>query len=488
MRLARARDFRRRLQDRAAEWPVRLTRISFNGIPSLGEGDFPVSSPLTVFCGPNGVGKTTILRAIWAALSPAADSEARDAVKSLKLSAGTATVDILRRDERSQVTATFANGVSTVDVNSNLEVVHIDASRDTIRLQDYYGRFANPEDIINGSGARPLTERELESINYLTKREYHEIRLYEVEVTDDTAPFFEVTLGPSRYDSRTMGSGEFAAFFLWWNLERAVKNSILLIEEPETFLSPGSQSAFSDHLLSVMFSKKICAVVTSHTGELIGPLPEVSIRFLRRDENVVRLVTDTPSPVLLETIGIHTRVDILAFVEDQAALSFCKLWIEAHEPFLTRRMKIIVKNGDGEIVSLLRAVDNSYGDIRILGLFDGDMRGRVPEELAGKALFLPGNLPIERTFKDLVQAHPQALQAALDGRDIRDTLFALQGLDHHDWFLRLSENLGFSPGQMFMLLYRLWIHLEENRASARVSFDALRAKLTDDEDPEENAA
>jgi len=53
-----------------------------------------------------------------------------------------------------------------------------------------------------------------------------------------------------------MGAGEFAAFFLWWNLARAARFSVLLIEEPETFLSPGSQAAFSDRLLSIMYSKK----------------------------------------------------------------------------------------------------------------------------------------------------------------------------------------------------------------------------------------
>jgi len=146
------------------------------------------------------------------------------------------TVDLLRDAIASQVTATFLNGVSTAAPALDIEIVHIDASRDTIRLQDLYGRFDNPEDIINGSGARLLAENELENLNYLAKREYREIKLYEVEINDETMPFFEVTLGPARYDSRTMGAGEFAAFFLWWNLARAARNSILLIEEPETFL------------------------------------------------------------------------------------------------------------------------------------------------------------------------------------------------------------------------------------------------------------
>lgn len=330
----------------------------------------------------------------------------------------------------------------------------------------------------------------MESINYLTKREYREIRLYEVEINNETVPFFEVALGPSQYDSRTMGAGEFAVFFLWWNLERAARNSILLIEEPETFLSPRSQSAFSDHLVSVMYSKKICAVVTSHSAEFINPLPESSIRFLRRDNNGVRLITDKPSPVLLETIGIRTPIDILAFVEDEAAKNFCKLWVETHEPYLAERMQIVSRNGDGAIINILRAVENSYGDMTILGIFDGDANGNIPAEISEKALFLPGNQPIERIFKEMVYSSPDKLKAALAGRDIGDILFALQGSDHHDWFLTLSNRLSLHPGQLFMLLYNVWMQSDENRFAAKTAFDALRAKLEGNEPNEavENAA
>ncbi len=70
VRAARAQDFRRRLRERAGDWVLKLERFSFAGIPSLGEGDVPFLSPLTVISGPNGVGKTTLLRAIWAASNP----------------------------------------------------------------------------------------------------------------------------------------------------------------------------------------------------------------------------------------------------------------------------------------------------------------------------------------------------------------------------------------------------------------------------------
>ena len=475
MRLARAEDFRRRLETKSSNWTTRLIRISFAGIPSLGEGDIPIALPLTVFCGPNGVGKTTLLRAIWATLDPAAANESK--AKSIKLAAGTATVALQAEDQPVQVTAIFANGKASSDREVDLEVIHIDTSSDSGKLQDDFATYENVDDIINGVGARVLTERELSQINYLTKRDYREAKLFEVETANGIAPFFEVTLDANRYDSRTMGAGEFAAFYLWWHLARVTPNSVILIEEPETFLSPKTQGAFTDHLLAVMYAKKICVVMTSHSGELITPLPESCIRFLRREPAGVRLVTDAPSPILLDTIGIKTPVDTLVFVEDEGAENFCRLWIEQNQPYMSHRMKFVVKGGEGPIVSVLRSMDRDYGEIKVLGLFDGDQRGKIPNDVAEKALFLPGDSRIERLFRGEIIADPLRLTTALGGRDVSDVLFGLQGADDHDWFLGLAKGLSMHPSQTFMLLYGLWMEADANKEAAKVAFAAFRTAI-----------
>ena len=63
VRAARVVDHRRHLRDKRDRWKFRLERFAFEGIPSLGREELSFSSPLTVICGPNGVGKTTLLRA-----------------------------------------------------------------------------------------------------------------------------------------------------------------------------------------------------------------------------------------------------------------------------------------------------------------------------------------------------------------------------------------------------------------------------------------
>jgi predicted ATPase len=80
--------------------------------------------------------------------------------------------------------------------------------------------------------------------------------VYEVEVGEGrVAPFFEVALGNDRYDSRTMGAGELAILFLWWSIDRASEDTLILIEEPETYLSPGSQQSFCAYLIASAVEK-----------------------------------------------------------------------------------------------------------------------------------------------------------------------------------------------------------------------------------------
>jgi len=77
MRHANVGDYRRRLRERVAAWQLQLKKFSFTDVPGLGDGEIAFASPLTLIVGPNSVGKTTLLRAIWAAADPAGISNTR---------------------------------------------------------------------------------------------------------------------------------------------------------------------------------------------------------------------------------------------------------------------------------------------------------------------------------------------------------------------------------------------------------------------------
>ncbi|MCK1339727.1 AAA family ATPase [Bradyrhizobium sp. 38] len=222
VRLARAQDFRRRLHEKASSWPIRIKRVSFSSVPSLGEGDIPLLSPLSVLCGPNGVGKTTLLRLLWSVLDP--DAAKKKPLGFARLKSGTATVEVAGPDNSFEFGLDFGSQEASASSSRDeleLEIAYIDTANEGPRIQSEFSNSDSPEDIINGAGAIELDPEQLTEINFLTMRNYRQINLYEVELGEDVVPFFEVAFGPDRYDSRSMGSGEFSAFFLWWRLQRA---------------------------------------------------------------------------------------------------------------------------------------------------------------------------------------------------------------------------------------------------------------------------
>ena len=474
MRKARAADWQRRLSQNADEWPLRLERFSFSNIPSLGSAEIPFFSPLTVISGPNGVGKTTLLRAIWASLAPEAASVALAA--DLKLVAGRAGSDLRANGGTRTGEVEFYDEGLRVLNQVQVAVTHIDSAAESYRHRRAFSAFENGEDIINGVGVRELDATSLAELNYIVHREYRSVSLYEVEM-DGVVPYFEVAYGNDRYDSRTMGAGESAAFYLWWMLNRAEDGSILLIEEPEAFLSFACQESIANHLVSVVVKKKICAVITSHSAPLILSMPRSSLRFLVRGQGGMQLIGDQPPPILLKSIGIDPPLAAVLFVEDEAARSLSRGVLERLDPSLARRVIIEVRSGHGEVTTALRLTGKFQGALKYLGLYDGDSRPEVPNELISRSAFLPGNQAIEAIFRELIQGNPDSLAEMTGNPHLSAILAALEGADHHDWYEEVCKELGLTKTQLFPMMFSIWMRVPENIVAATATYEAIVALI-----------
>lgn len=474
MRAARAEDARRRLRERLLEWKFQLEGFAFSGIPSIGEGELSFASPFTVICGPNGVGKTTLLRAIWATVSP--DSAKSTAVSAHKLPAGTASLSFTFNNESKVSQVTFAAGIVDGGVSPGVEVTHLDIASALPKQQEHFCSIGNIADVLNGVGAKALDSKELVKLNHLAKRDYREVRLFEVDGIDgDVLPYFEVALGDSQYDSRAMGAGEFAIFYLWWAVERAQDHSMILIEEPECHLSPSSQVALCDFLVEAAVSKKLTFVVTSHSAQIISAMSDDNLIFVYREAEGIQVVDGPPPPALLETIGIRSVVDTILFVEDDAGLEFARFLLESLRPDLSRRTEIADRQGNGNVIAALKKVGPTKA-VSFIGLFDGDIKGTVPEDVLSVSAFLPGAEPIEKILRKMVEADPNGVKQALGREDLGPILFGLKGAEHHEWYEGFCRHLGQSRKQMYPTLFRLWMRQPENEMVARQAIEQL-AKL-----------
>ena len=402
VRAARVVDHRRHLRDKRDRWKFRLERFAFEGIPSLGREELSFSSPLTVICGPNGVGKTTLLRAIRATVDPAGVQD--DPISAHKLPSGTATLGFQSAGVSGESIVTFTAGRPAGGTAVDVEVIHLDVASALPAQQEYMCSFESAVDLTNGAGVKVLEPKEVETLNYLARRDYKGVKLYEVDGGEGiVVPYFEIELGDSSYDSRTMGAGEFAIFYLWWALARASENALVLIEEPECHLSPGSQGALCDFLFRMTDVKTLTIVMTTHSSKIVSKLDDDNLIFLYRDDKGVQIVRGQPSPALLETVGVEPVVDTIVFVEDQAAVQFGNFLLEAFRPDLARRSEFVDRQGEGNITVAVKA-SAGVTKVGVIGLYDGDVRESVPQEVRARSVFLPGDEPIEKTLRKMLEA------------------------------------------------------------------------------------
>lgn len=194
---------------------------------------------------------------------------------------------------------------------------------------------------------------------------------------------------------------------------------------------------------------QISVILTSHSHKIINSFSENQLVFLFRDGSVVKTRVGLPPPALLRTIGIDLQVDTVVLVEDQLAKTFLRLMLERVRPTLSRRIEISIRNGHGDITSLLKRINGQFNKVKVIGCYEGDMRGSIPLEVQKYSTFLPGDCALEMTLRDIITRNPDSLANATGSTDVAAVLFGLQGAENHDWYSSLCGQLGLSASQLF---------------------------------------
>jgi hypothetical protein len=212
--------------------------------------------------------------------------------------------------------------------------------------------------------------------------------------------------------------------------------------------------------------------MTSHSPRVIESFADENLIFVFRQDKGIKIVDGSPTPALLETIGIEYAIDTALLVEDEAAEQFTRFLLEQFRPDLSRRSEIVNKQGEGNISALLSRA-GKITSFRFIGVFDGDQRDKIPEDISPLSIALPGSLPIEKSFKALVERNVPALEEITGKSSVSQVLFSLQGRDHHDWYEGLAEQLGLSKQQLYPVLFRLWSKDGQNHAEGRGWVEAV---------------
>ena len=470
MRRAKANDYWRGVDKSVT--PVHLKGLSYEKVPGIGTGSIEFNSQLNLLCGPNGVGKTTLLRSIWATLTPRDAAASPSTVSRLK--GGKIVVPIIVDNVEASRELELEQ-LPTIQVpEPEFEVIHVDTSSMVSANQDLFCRFPNLQDALNGAPSYEADADDLETLHFLTMVKYSRVKVFTVDHQSRDIPFIEVESDGIEYDSRTMGMGELAAFHLWWALKNLSEKTVLLLEEPESYLSPSCQTAFAIILAKRAVQMKAFIIITTHSPAIIREAGLHNLRFLYRDGRNSLLSNPKRIEALLNGVGIETRTDTILLVEDQAAAIFTGLWLAHFDPMVAIGAEIHPLKGASNISKLLEAFPSTASSVRIRGLYDGDQKNQVPRGIEHLAAFLPGDVGLEAAYRKMLTADYDRVAPLLGIADLAAILYPLRQYEDHDWLVKLASAVSLTIEQLHLLLFKAWISDQNNAELAKQAFEALQ--------------
>ncbi len=328
-------------------------------------------------------------------------------------------------------------------------------------------RTANLDELL-ASLAPAISARDaLDEVCYLVGKDYVERLVYEIdELGEDSIPYFNVRTSAAQYASEDMGLGELALHVLYWQLSSAPQNSIVLIEEPETFASPRSQRALVDLVCKYCETRGLCVVITSHSLGIVGRLPIGHVRLLFQGGTGAGVVTPPRPHQLNEVLGVPVRPVALLLVEDDAARMLTALLIDKLDPDLRFVVQVQPVDGaDGINAALKGFPENQL--IRLVGVYDGGYEVNATGH-HWPHVNLPGADGPERTLRQALAGRTRdlAVLARRDEEDVEIALGTVEGFDDHDWARALAERLAISIDRLFEHLLDVWLSVGANRDAA----------------------
>lgn len=145
---------------------------------------------------------------------------------------------------------------------------------------------------------RDLTEEELKQVSRILGRNYESARLirHSLYPGNRGRDISVVFRRGSEYSEAFAGSGEIAAVCAVVDILAAKDYSLILLDEPETSLHPGAQRALLCFLLEQIKVKKHQVVISTHSSEFLEGLPHQAIKVFEENGNTQSRILPKSSP------------------------------------------------------------------------------------------------------------------------------------------------------------------------------------------------
>jgi predicted ATPase len=416
LREAKFRDHWRRVFLR--NFPTRFTSLTVTNLYCLADSTMTFSGGINAIVGGNGVGKSTLVAAIAQLL--ASDPNSTEEGYSARLSGSTIQGTAFNDGTELHLTVNGSGFEQRVLVGDqfNGEFRWLDPSTLASRCLHQIHTDQNFDDLLEPLAPLQLGAEDLKVATYLVGKSYSRILIYEISDYGgfDRFPYFRAASAGITYGSEGMGRGELSLLLAYWTLHDMPKNSILILEEPETHVSPKSQDSLMNIVAKFSDEMGMWVIVTTHSPTVIRRIPREHINLLARGTEPTSLISRATKLDIALLLGGGVAYRGVILVEDEFAKDFVLALFEKLDAEMVRQPEVIAAGSVTNITQLLRTMPRTRSWLTIIGLYDGDQRDEIDNQgLKWPFGFLPGDVSPEHLLMRAIENMPN-IAALLGGR------------------------------------------------------------------------
>lgn len=472
MRSAKANDYWKDVYSDPRRYTNYIDELNFTNCNGFSE-NVKIAPGLTAICGLNGVGKSSVISAIVKLLGIEDDS----AIRKNKFQGEIRAQLLINRN----IVSDISESSSAIKNGLDSDLIHYIDSDLAIDCIKYWEQENVPE-LLEGVEDYEFTAEQLKELNQIVGKEYSECISYNIEDSGQsfTPVYFKIKTGNIEYSSQEMGIGEHFLLYIYHIMREVKSNSIVIIEEPESYISIHSQKNLLNYIAKIISEKSISVILTTHSPFILSRVNPMNIRMITNRAGKMKIQTPNKLDVTDKLLGMDykvyekiinydTKIATL-FVEDYAARLFLSYILKQEAPDLCDRVDVVSLNGESEITKILEFDIGKHMAHRIIGVYDGDMLSKasskkIDEKAKLPYCFLPINQCIEIEIQEFVKSE-DGITALQEELDVDSSLFyavleSLEGEDHHDWFLELCKKIDKKEDIVIEAFYNVWCQSNE---------------------------
>lgn len=476
-----------------------------NGLRGISGVEVTFQYPVTVICGRNGVGKTTLLSLAALAFHAKPGFHAKGTSNSKKQLSGSYYTfqDFFYKGPKDpdytglSITWKYRNG-KTMEITKRSEkwmhyerrtpkaVQFLSTSR-IVNAIEQRGLRSKFKQIDSSTKAKKLNEKFLKHLSYILEREYTEAE----ELTNRDSQI-RTCQGVSSYSSFNMGAGEDVIIELLSIIQDMPDDSLLIIEEIEIGIYPAALTKLAHVLLEIAEEKRMQIIISSHSSDFIDSLPRCARILIERFGANTQIIPSPSTSYAINQIGKNIYAELQIICEDRIA---DKIITASLNSSLRKRVHISCIGSSSTLALAERAIKKANPKTKTLIVWDGDVSndkarkfiqqaysddGKASNQHEPNYIFLHKNGTPENNIVDEIQHSEESLAFLSDklGTNIDQTksiianIKASSNYKHHDYAYRIAQEVLLEVSQVVDAL------ISSARIASKITFDNIAMHIT----------